>query len=175
LWQVGPDGTLTLNNEITYVTGGIELKGGRRLQINGTLVADSTIDIGEKQCWTNNGQKDCGYDQITVSDPGEGKPSGILTKGKINFGLYSSYQNFEIVGLVYANDEISLVSMPSAFTIRGGILGRKISVTSAWHNLNIYLDNTIITEGIWGGSKPPEGTAPPYSPVVTVEHWEESY
>jgi len=175
LWQVGLDGILTLNNEITYVTGGIELKGGRRLQVNGTLVADSTINIGEKQCWTNNGQKDCGYDQITVSDPGKGKPSGILTKAKINFGLYSSSQNFEIVGLVYANNEISLVSMPSAFTIRGGILGRKISVTSAWQNLNMYLDNDLILEGLWAGPEPPEGGAPPFSPVVTIEHWEEAY
>jgi len=175
LWQVGLDGTLTLNNEITYVAGGVELKGGRRLQINGALVADSTIDIGEKECWTNKGTKNCGFDRISVADPGSGKPSGILTKAKINFGLYSSSQNFEIVGLIYANDEISLVSMPSAFTIRGGILGRKISITSAWQNLNIYLDNDLILEGLWAGLEPPEGGLPPFSPVVTIEHWEESY
>jgi len=175
LWQVGEEGTLTLNNEITYVTGSIDLKGARFLVVNGALVADGTISIGENQCWTNKGHKDCGNDQITVSDPGTGKPSGILTKGKINFGLYSSYHTMDIVGLVYANDEIRIVSVPQIFRVTGGVLGRKIAIVSVWASMNFYLDNTIITEGIWGGSKPPGGTTPPYSPVVTIEHWEESY
>ncbi len=175
LWQVGQDGTLTLNNEVTYVTGSIDLKGGRRLVINGTLVADGTINIGEVNCWSNKGQKHCGYNRITINDPGVGKPSGLLTKGKINFGLYSSFQNINITGLIYANDEARLVSVPWSFTINGGILARKIAITSAWAALNIYLDNSIILEGLWGGSKPPGGTTPPYSPVVTIEHWEESY
>lgn len=175
LWQVGPQGTLTLNNEITYVTGYIDLKGGRRLVINGTLVADRTIDVGKDYCWSNKGQKHCGYDQITINDLGVGKPSGLLTKAKMNFGSYSSFQDIEITGLVYANDEMRLVSIPRIFNLIGGLLARKISVTSAWAILNIYLDNPIITEGIWAGSQPPQGEKPPYSPIVTIEHWEETY
>ena len=175
LWQVGFNGILTLNNKITYVTGLVELKGGRRLVINGTLVADRTVNIGEDNCWANKGQKHCGFDQITVSDPGVGIPSGILTKAKMNFGPYSSSQDIEITGLVYANDEIRLVSLPRAFNLTGGLLGRKISVTSAWSAVNIYLDNTLIVEGIWAGLRPPGGEKPPYSPIVTIEHWEEAY
>lgn len=175
LWQAGKDGYLTLNNEITYVTGNINLKGGRYLEVNGALVAEGTINIGESQCWTRQGQKDCGNDQITVSDPGEGKPSGILTTGKINFGFYSSFHTMEIVGLIYAEDEIRIISVPQIFRVTGGVIGRKISIISAWASMNFYLDNSIIIEGIWGGTQPPEGEAPPYSPVVTIEHWEEAY
>lgn len=175
LWQAGKEGSLTLNNAITYITGSIDLKGERRLIINGALVADGTIDIGENYCWTNKGKKDCGYNQITVFDPGAGKPSGILTKSKINFGLYSSFQDIEITGLVYANDEIRIVSVPSSFNLTGGLLGRKIAITSAWSYFNIYLDNLIISEGVWAGPQPPEGETPPFSPLVTIEHWEEAY
>lgn len=175
LWQVGQGGTLTLNNTITYVTGIIDLSGYRQIVVNGTLVADGTINIGERYCWTNKGDKQCGNSQITINDPGVNIPSGLLTKSKINFGLYSSFQNIEVTGLIYANDEIRLVSLPWAFNIYGGILGRKISVTSAWSTLNIYLNNTIILEGIWAGPKPPGVENPPYSPVVTIEHWEEAY
>ncbi|MDP1538831.1 MAG: hypothetical protein Q8M00_02250, partial [bacterium] len=175
LWQVGLSGILTLNNKITYVTGLVELKGGRSLVINGTLVADRTVNVGEDNCWTNKGQKHCGFDQITVSDQGVGIPSGILTKAKINFGPYSAFQNINITGLVYANDEIRLTSLPWAFNLMGGLLGRKISVTSAWAAININLNNQIIVEGIWAGLRPPGGEKPPYSPVVTIEHWEETY
>jgi len=175
LWQIGKNGNMVLNNEITYVTGSIDLKGGRRLTVNGALVADGTINIGETECWVNKGQKDCGNNQITVSDPGQGKPSGILTKGKINFGFYSSSQKMEIVGLIYANDEIRIVSIPQIFRVTGGVIGRKVSIVSVWSSLNFYLNNSIISEGIWGGTQPPEGQKPPYSPVVTIEHWEEAY
>ena len=170
LWQIGKNGTLTLNNEVTYVAGSVDLKGARRLIINGTLVADGTISIGENECWTNKGIKDCGNNQITVSDPGPGKPSGILTKGKINFGFYSSYQTIEIVGLVYANDEIKIVSIPQIFRVTGGVLGRKISIVSVWSSINFYLNNSIISEGIWGGTSPSEGQKTPFSPVITIEH-----
>ena len=138
-------------------------------------MADGTINIGEVNCWTNNGKKHCGNNYIIVYDPGVGIPSGILTKGKINIGAYSSFQEIEITGLVYASDELKFTSIPQEFTVVGGVLARKMSVISAWADLNIYLDNDIITEGAWGGIEPPEGETPPYSPIITIEHWEESY
>jgi len=72
-------------------------------------------------------------------------------------------------------DEIKIVSLPWSFEIVGGIISRKLSLTSAWSSFNIYLNNSIISEGIWAGPQPPEGEMPPYSPLVTIEHWEESY
>lgn len=175
LWQVGEGGTLILNNEITYVTGVMNIKGGRSIIVNGILIADGIVNIGERYCWTKQGDKDCGYNQITINDLGLGKPSGLLTQSKINFGLYSSSQDINITGLVYAYDEMKIVSMPNSFNITGGILARKISFTSAWLPVNIYLDNIIISEAVWGGSEPPLESDLPYSPVVTIEHWEETY
>ena len=175
LWQIGQGGTLTLNSKITYITGLIDLKGERNIIVNGVLVAEGTIDIGERDCWTRQGDKDCGYNQITINDPGVDIPSGLLSKGKINFGPYSSLTNTEIAGLIYAYDDMKIVSLPQSFEVTGGILGRKVSFTSAWSPVNIYLDNNIIAEAIWGGPEPPPGEEPPYSSVVTIEHWEEAY
>lgn len=175
LWRVGLNGTLTLNSGITYVTGRIELRGGRQLVINGVLVADETVDIGERWCWVQRGRIDCGFNQITINDPGINQPSGLLTKRNLTFGPYSSFQKIEITGLVYSNDEINMLSCPSEFKLVGGLLGRKISISSLWANLNIYLDNQRILEGIWAGSKPPDQEKPPYSPLITIEHWEEIY
>ncbi len=172
LWQIGAGGTLTLNNEITYVTGNINLKGKRYLEVNGVLVADGTIDIGEKWCWKKGWTIGCGNNQITVNDIGAELPSGILTKGKMNFGLYSSYTDTNITGLIYANNEIKFISMPNSFNITGGILARKVSTTSAWQGLNIYLNNAIICKGVWAGTIPPDDQD---SPVIAIERWEESY
>lgn len=179
LWQVGLNGTLFLNHKnngvvfsVYYVDGKIELKGGRRMQINGVLVANDTIDIGEKLAWS--GQS--GTSQITINDPGNGFPSGILTKDKMNFGPYSSFSNTQITGLIYAQDEIRITSMPNQLDVIGGIIARKLSFTSLWSTFNLYLDNDIIKEGIWGSDTPPPGgSSAAYSPVVTVEHWEETY
>lgn len=174
LWEVGKEGTLTLNNEITYVTGPIELKGGRYLVVNGALLADDNIYIGERYCWTKGGQKDCGLSQITINRPTATTPSGLLTKRKIDFGLFSSFSDISITGVIYANDEIRLVSVPKSFNIVGGIIGRKLALNSVWQWLNITLDNEIILYGL--GYKIDDILIEPvYSPVITIEHWEETY
>jgi len=178
LWEVGKNGILILEHKTNgtavstyYIEGGINLKGGRELEVNGILVADETINIGEKYKWKG----DSGFNQLTIIDPGQDIASGLLTKAKMNFGPYSSFQDINIKGLIYSQDEMKLTSIPYTFEVVGGIIARKFSLTSGFSPLNIHLDNAIIREGIWGGPQPPGETAPPYSPVVTVEHWEESY
>ncbi|MBZ9572720.1 hypothetical protein KJA17_00790 [Patescibacteria group bacterium] len=178
LWQVGKKGTLILEHKTSglaistyYIEGGIDLKGERYLEINGILVADETINIGEKFKWG----EDYGFSQLKIADPGDGIPSGLLTKGKMNFGPYSSFGDVEVRGLIYSQDEMRLTSLPHSFEVFGGIIARKISLSSAFSPINIYLDNAIIREGVWGGPQPPGEGALPYSPVVTIEHWEESY
>lgn len=182
LWEVGPGGKLILEHKtngivfsVYYVEGTINLKGQRYLEINGALVADSTINIGETFCWGKGQQSWCGFDQITILDPGTGYPSGLLTKGKINFGAYSSFEEISIVGLIYSQDEMRITSAPLLFSVTGGMMARKFTLSSAFFPLNIYLNNDIIREGVWGSADPPEGQVVPYSPVVTVEHWEETY
>ena len=181
LWGIGQNGKLILENMINgnttsiyYVEGGIDLKGARKLEINGILLADATIDIGEKEKWTKGGQTHSGLNQITINDPGINIPSGLLTKSKMNFGPYACFETINITGLVYSQDETRINSVLNAFNITGGIAGRKISLNSVLNNLNIYLDDVIIKEGIWGGGVPPSGPVP-FSPIVTIEHWEESY
>ena len=175
LWQIGEGGTLYLRHKADfnatstyYVEGEIALKGKRYLDIDGVLVADGTINIGEKYHWGGS----FGFTQITITDPGVGIPSGLLTKGKMNIGSYSSFQDVSIVGLLYSQDEMRITSIPNSFNLTGGAIARKFSLTSALQPLNIYLDNDVIREAVWGGPSPP---GVPYSPVVTIEHWEEAY
>jgi len=153
---------LTLG-EITYVTGPIELKGGQNITVNGILVADGSITIGEKLCWTKSKTESrCGNNKITINHT-PGKPAGLLTKNSLSVGSYTSQIN--IVGLVYAIDKLDLVSLPESLTITGGMMARKISIISVAEGVATY-DNIIVNEAIGN---------PIYSPVVTVEHWEETY
>ncbi len=178
LWQTGQNGILTLNNEITYVTGLVDLKGGHRLVVNGALVSDDNVYIGENYSWTKQGDKHEGFDQITITRPSPDPnphPSGLLAKRKINFGPYSSSQPINIEGIVYSNDEVRIISLPQSFNITGAVIGRKFYMASLWQGFNITLDNDIIWYGL-GYKIGGEFIEPPvYSPVITVGHWEENY
>ncbi len=178
LWAAGEGGTLRLSNaanpQITYVDGGVNLKGGRKLEVNGALVANDTIYIGEYSTWTRKGHKDEGYSQLTVNRATATTTSGILTKAKINFGFYSSFSETNITGVIYANDEIRLVSLPWSFNVHGGIIGRKLSFASISNWFNFYLDDDIVLYGL-GHKIEDEIINPTYSPVIMVEHWEEEY
>ncbi|HPN89617.1 MAG TPA: hypothetical protein PLK22_02320 [Candidatus Paceibacterota bacterium] len=154
---------LTLDG-ITYVTGDIDIKGPQKLTINGTLVSEGNIEVGKNTlfcCWGLR----CGRSDITINRPAtSGSPSGLLAKGKINFEL--CLDDFDAQGLVYATDQVSILSLPGTFDILGGIISRKLTLTSIWQGINITFDNEIISYTIGD---------PQYSPVVTVEHWEEEY
>ena len=178
LWEIGVGGTLRLeygaNGSATstyYVTGTLDLRGGRKLEINGVLVADGSVTIGETDKW--KGQT--GLSQVTVIDPGLGIPSGLLTKNTISFGSYSSISTTMIDGLIYAVDKMYFTSLPQVFKIKGGVIASRAYLTSLLQLLELELNNDIIREGIWGGSQPPGEATPAYSPVVTIEHWEEIY
>ena len=175
LWAAGQGGILTLGSTstptIVYVTGPIELRGGRHLVVNGALVAEDNIKIGARYKWKG----DKGFSQITVNRPTETTVSGLLTKRKIDFGLYSSFTTTTITGVVYANDEISLVSMPKYFRVRGGIIGRKLSFTSVLKWFEFILDDTIIRYGLGWKDELGHDISPTYSPIITIEHWEETY
>ena len=174
LWEVRENGTVTLNNEITYVEGIIDLRGGRRLVVNGTLLADKTINIGERYKWKKGDKSDKGFSQIEINQPNPKAPSGLLTKSKINFGPYSSFKETNIKGVIYSNNEARFVSMQHAFNITGAVIARKISLQSLWQYLIINLDNDIIRRGL-GYLIDDTVVYSQYSAVVTTQHWEESY
>ena len=169
LWAAGEGGTLTLGTSIlptiTYVTGPINLGGNRHLVVNGALVADGTIDVG-----TNEGNF-----QLTINRPTAIIPSGLLARGDIRFGEYLASTPTIITGVVYTMERIIGNNMPGSFTVRGGIIGRMVKFTGVSEWFNLFLDNEIIRYGL--GYYDVEGNPirPQYSPVVTVEHWEESY
>lgn len=153
---------LTLNG-ITYVTGDIDIQGAQNLTINGTLVADDDIKVGKLTtscCW--NGR--CGASNITINQVSSSTPAGLLAKDKIYFELCLG--NFDAEGLIYANDQINILSIPNPFNITGGLISRKLTITSVWQGINLTYSNDVINNTL---------SDPTFSPIVTVEHWEEEY
>lgn len=178
LSAVGWNGSLTLNHKANgsatstyYVTGGIDLKGQRSLEINGVLIADGDINIGEKLCWGLQ----CGFNQVQIQDPGFGIPSGMLSKKNINFDIYSSLRNSFAEGLIYSGGKMDFISLPNSFQVTGGMIAGKFSMFSVFQPLKFYFDEQKIREGIWGGPVPTGGVKPDFSPVITIDHWEEVY
>jgi Tfp pilus assembly protein PilX len=158
-------GETTILNGITYVTGDVSIKADTDLVVNGALVADGNITLGDNTlfcCWNWY----CGSHRayVTVNRPTTSTPSGILSKGKINFELCLS--NLNVHGLFYAYDQINMLSFTNSADITGGLISRKLTLSSIWQGLNITYDNSIINYGLGD---------PQFSPIVTVDHWEEEY
>lgn len=153
---------LTLNG-ITYVDGNIEIKGEQNLIINGLLVASGDIEVGKNKfscCW--NGR--CGVSNVTINSLSSTEPSGLIAKDDIDFELCLG--NFEAKGIIYGNDQINLLSLPGKFDVTGALISRKLNLISVWKGVSITFDSSIVNYGL--GS-------PQFSPIVTVEHWEERY
>ncbi len=174
LWEVGKNGSLILNNQITYVEGHVDLRGGRVLEVNGILVADGNIEIGEKYSWVRRGQKDDGFSHILVNRPSLNMPTGLISKKKVSFGDFSLKEESFIEGIIYAGDEIKMTSIPEKLNIIGGLISRQSHFVSLWNGLEITLDNEIIMWGL-GYIINEENVNPYFSPIVQVGHWEEVF
>jgi len=154
LSSVPSGGTMTINSEITYVMRSINISS-KNLVVNGILVAENDINASSSS--------------ITVNRPGVQSPSGLISGKKINF----SSMTMDITGVVYSFDQMNVSS--SSGNITGAILGRKFNFSSL-SSLSIILDNDIILYGLGymidGQSVTPN---PAFSPIITIDHWEESY
>ncbi|HLD28060.1 MAG TPA: hypothetical protein VJB67_00415 [Patescibacteria group bacterium] len=153
---------LTLNG-VTYVMGDIEIKGDQNLTINGVLVADGDIEVGKNTifcCWGAR----CGQSEVTIDQTSSTSPAGLLSKGRIDFEL--CLDSYQADGLTYATDKINVLGVPGDFDVWGALVSRKLTLTSIWQNIDIFFDNYAIAYTMGD---------PAYSPVVTVEHWEEEY
>lgn len=151
-------------NGIIYVEGKVRVRGNTRLTVNGVLVADDTVEVGESFIWCRT-IFNCrsGNSSLTVNrTPGE--PSGVLTKKKFTAGIFAN--NITISGLVYALDQVRLTSFSRNFLITGGVFAQQFDATSLTGTMTINLDSDTITETVG------EFT---YAPVVSIEHWEEEY
>ncbi len=151
---------LVLNEPITYVDGDIKLPCGHNLTINGLLVSSRDINIGDfsSSCFLSGE-----YNDITINHE-DGVASGMLAKRKINFDPLTGLVN--INGAVYASDELRILNLPQEFNIIGGLIARKLNITSVWQPINLTVNNQYLSE-VLGATE--------FSPVITVEHWEEEY
>lgn len=179
LWDAVTKGTtLTLNN-ITYVNGDINLRGGCNLVVNGVLVAYGDIIIGEDYDWNRGSDTYSGDSQIKITRPSDTSPSGLLALRRIKFGQYtSSPASTDIEGVIYAMGQITIEDLPDSFDVKGGIIGRKVWLTNLDQWCNITLSDDIIRYGL--GHKimiddTPILIDPTFSPTIIVEHWEETY
>lgn len=152
---------LTLAGPITYVDGDVDVRGAQNLTVNGLLVIGRDLIFGHS--WCRGGL--CGRNSLTVNHQA-GQASGVLAKRKINFESWSG--DINATGVIYANDQLNITSFPAGFSFNanGGLIGRKLTITSVWQPININYDNAILTE-VLGATE--------FSPLITVEHWEEEY
>ena len=151
---------LTING-ITYVTGDVTIQGTQNLTINGALVADGNVTLGANTlfcCWNWK----CNRSNIVINKLSTSTPSGILAKGRVDFQL--CLDSLTANGIIYANDKINVLSLPNKINITGGMISRKITLTSLWQGFDIIYNNNAIDYALGN---------PQYSPIVTVEHWEE--
>ena len=153
---------LILNNPITYVKGDVKLRGGQNLTINGILVVERDLEVGASNRWGSRS----GPSSITVNHA-TGTPAGIFSARHINFREYAG--DININGLIYAGDQINITNLAAdshSFSVIGGIIGRKLTITSSWRPINITHDNNTLIEIF---------SATEFSPIILVEHWEEEY
>ncbi len=154
--------TLTLNG-ITYVTGAVDIKGRTNLIINGILVADGDITIGHDTnncCWGTS----CGYANVTTTRPNEDGPAGILSKGDITFD--ACLNSFNGVGLIYADSNLNISSLPHKIYLTGAFVANSLSMSSIWQSVDLTVDNSAVVYTLGD---------PQFSPIVTIDHWEEEY
>ncbi|MCK5320758.1 hypothetical protein KAJ61_05220 [Candidatus Parcubacteria bacterium] len=154
---------LTLTDPITYVTGDVELKGDQ------TLIMDKALLIVEKDFtvgFKKNGHSRIGPSNLIIQSA-SGTPAGVLTGRHVDFKQYTEI--VDIYGVVYAADKMNLTGIDSyttQFDVRGGLLARKLTISSCWQPINITHDNEILINTLGSASS---------SPTIIIEHWEEEY
>lgn len=143
---------VTLNG-IIYVNGHVDIEDAINLTINGLLVINGDLEIEDEAI------------NLTVNSAAS-TPSGIMANGKINFE--DNLGNININGVVYSSDQLTIENIQAGrnFTINGGTASRKLTITSSSRIINIIFNNQILVDTLSPAS---------FSPVLTVDHWEEEY
>lgn len=153
-------GSLTLDSDITYVEGGVVVNDDVELNVNGLLAADGDIKLGDT-CWL---LFCCGdHTDITVNHSSS-SPAGLIANGNVKFDFCVTAS--DINGVVYATKDVVITDFSDEVNFEGGIYGRNIDILSVWQDNSTKFNEAIINDSL-------ETTE--FSPVVTVEHWEEEY
>jgi Tfp pilus assembly protein PilX len=154
---INSNSTLTLNDPIIYVSGDVEIEKTINLTINGLLVVQGNFEVDSNNNKTIN---------LTINHAA-GSPAGIMAMDKIEFD--ETKGDININGVIYANNQVNITNITSSsanFTVTGGIIGRKVTITSCSRPININYEGTAILDSFFETE---------FSPVITVEYWEEEY
>lgn len=156
------DNPILILEGVVYVTGNVEIKTGHNLTVNGALVTNSRIDVG----YTKHHWESCPVDSavLTIGHI-SGAPSGIFTKNNISFKECINSVNID--GIVYANNSIDFNNRYCYdFTVNGSILARDISTVALSNGITLNYNEQAVVDTLGGSG---------FSPVITVEYWEEEY
>jgi hypothetical protein len=154
--QTGFDpGTTKTFSGTVYIDSPLILQDNRTLIINGVLATAGTITIGKTSAaGLANGI-------ITINSPGSSQPSGVVSQHDI---IINKYGNLSGHGLVYSGTKVDLGPSTNAIELTGGILSRRIIISS--RIITIHFSADIIN---WTINNPTE------TPVIEINHWEEEY
>ncbi len=148
---------LSTSGTVTYVTGDVDVQKGYHLTVNGVLAADGQIRIGNTFRWTS------AWTELRVINTA-GQASGLFSKSRISLGLWTSL--FQVAGVVYANDQFTMLQILQSPTITGALIARSIDFNGILSPVTIIHSQTIADQSLG---------IPQFSPVISVEHWEEEY
>lgn len=159
--QLLNDSPIVTLDGITYVTGGVFIKKGQKLILNGILVADGSITVGNL---FNSGITPATLIVNHIND----QPSGLLSKSNINFGSYNS--EAIINGLIYSGGTLTFsggsLAEGVSIKINGAIISQNINFFNMWLPLTVTLNQDYVDEVI---------DLPVFSQILSINHWEEKY
>ena len=174
LWEVGKDGEIVFENEITYVTGSMNIKGGRSVFSEGMIVADRSIEVGVDEDWRRGGDRQEGTSHIEIINEDWSSPSGLLSKRSIKLGSYGLQDESVIEGAIYAGNRVELFDLDEKLTVKGGLMGRQFELINLQEGLEIDFEDELILVSL-GYIIDDEIQKPSFAPVLEVDRWEEVY
>ncbi len=146
---------------ITYVTGNVFIKKGMDITINGVLVTDGSISVGNGFSFSPNPAT------LTVNNVATSTPSGLLSKNNITLGGFNSQVSVE--GLIYAGGTFTIkdgISQNVDVSMRGAVIAQDIQIVISWEPISIDLEQEFINTTLGN---------PLESQLLFINHWEEAY
>jgi len=159
--QLLDDFPVTTLDGITYVTGNIYIKKKTTLTINGLLVADGSISVG------NGFSFDPEPAVLTVNNVATTSPSGLLSKKNITVGGFNS--QLDVQGLVYAGGKFLVkdgITQNVDANISGAIVAQDVEIAISWQPIEVELVEEFVNTTLG---------EPLFSQILFINHWEEEY
>lgn len=156
LLKASRGGSLVLDNDIIYVTGDVRVNKEIDMTIKGLLAANGDMEFGG-----NCGE---GKDTTLVVTSTPSSPSGLVANGNLRFN--HCFNDGDVYGVVYATKDVIITNFHGDLYFEGGMYGRNIEVFSLYNDNKMIFNKEIVDNSL---------DVTDFSPVVSVEHWEEEY